>query len=343
MRAAERGTTSGLAERFGRFLADSSGLADLVVTDAHRAVAGFSWESWILDTAWDRGRRERRLVARRAPEFGLLDRYDVVEQWDLQRVLWEGGTVPCPEPLWLEATGEATGRPFYVMDLVEGVVPTPADLEETLPEERTRVGLVGDLARVGAEIHRTPLDVLPGALPGTDDARPEREVSVWHETYLRDRPQPIPILDLAFAWLLDNRARISPRRTLVHGDYRLANVIARGGTVAAMLDWEGAHVGDPVEDLANCCMRLQGGGVDTVNGVVSTKDFLALYARLAGEPVSEDAFRYWLVFNDVRSAVVFLTAARRFQEGRTGDLRFPVLASRLPNLLRHVLRDLPDR
>jgi aminoglycoside phosphotransferase (APT) family kinase protein len=325
-----------------QFLADSLRAPDLVITHADRAVAGFSWESWFVDAEWNSGAERRRFVARRVPEFGLLDRYDTVEQWDLQRALREVGTVPVPEPLFLDSAATATGRPLYVMEFVDGIVSSPWDVAQTIPDEQTRIDLVTDLARVGAAIHATPHDALPHNLPGLDDERPEQEVLVWEATYHRDRRRPIPVLDLAFSWLLANRHLISPRRTLVHGDFRLGNVISQGGRTVSMLDWEGAHFGDPIEDLANCCMRLQGGGTKTVHGIISTEQFLTEYEEASGTTVSRDTFQYWLVFNDARSAVVFVTAARRFEEGLTGDLRFPVLGSQLPTLLRHVLKDLPD-
>jgi aminoglycoside phosphotransferase (APT) family kinase protein len=323
-------------------LAQRLGAPDLRVDELRRFVAGFSWETWGASCSWGGGAHQRRFVVRRVPECGLLDWYDVDLEWRVLRAMRAGGEVPMAESLWVDPDGLATGRPMMVVEHVEGSVPTPWNLSTQTTDPRDSAPLLHELARIGARIHATPLDSLPSELRGADRDDPAAEVDYWHEVYLRDRVEPVPALELAFAWLLKWRSVATARRALVHGDFRVGNFIVADGRIAAMLDWEGAHVGDPVEDLANCCLRLMGGGPATVGGVISVEEFLAVYSDEAGVEVSREAFRYWTVFGSLRSSITFLTAARRFREGLTDDIRFAALSHDLPVLERHLLKDLTE-
>jgi aminoglycoside phosphotransferase (APT) family kinase protein len=249
--------------------------------------------------------------------------------------------VPAPKALLVDADGAATGRPLFLMEYVAGAVPTPQTMNALVPERTDRISLIHQLAVVGAAIHSAPVQKLPADLRGRAASGVTAEVDYWERAYHRDRRAPIPILDWAFGWLRRNGARVSGRAVLVHGDLRVGNfIVGRQNIIAAVLDWEGAHIGDPVEDLANCCMRLHGGGPDTVSGVIGVQEFLQAYERSAGWSVPRETFDYWRIFCDVRSAIVFITAARRFEDGRTDDLRYAVLGQQLPILLEHIVKDL---
>jgi aminoglycoside phosphotransferase (APT) family kinase protein len=316
---------------------DAGGLR---VTSATRYLDGLSWETWHVVVSLPGG-ANGQYVVRRVPHSGLLDFYDVRQQWRLHRSLEGVPGVPVPRALVLDADGSATGRPLFVMEHVAGPVPTPQTFTALVPDQASRIRLVEQLAAVGAAIHATPVRELPDDLRGRQEPDLAAEIDLWERTYRRDRPSPIAILDWAFGWLARNRDRVSGRAALVHGDFRIGNfIVGPGDGIAAMLDWEGAHIGDPVEDLANCCMRLHGGGPGTVSGIISVEEFLAAYERSAGWRVPRDAFDYWRIFCDVRSAVVFVTAARRFEDGSTRDLRFAVLGQQLPMLLEHVVKDM---
>jgi aminoglycoside phosphotransferase (APT) family kinase protein len=321
------------------FLSERLGVDDLLVEDVFRFADGFSWETWRITCSWHGGQERRQFIVRRVPECGLLDWYDVDVEWRLLTAVRGRGAVPTAEPLWLDRDGAATGKPMMLVEHVAGVVPTPWNFPQHFPDLEVRQGLVRELARIGARIHALPLDSVPADLRGAA-ADPAAEVDYWNQTYLRDRTVPVPVLDLAFAWLRRWRDAVSQQRTLVHGDFRVGNFIVADGRIRAMLDWEGAHVGDAVEDLANCCMRLMGGGATSVGGVLTVEEFLRTYEEESGRAVSREAFQYWLVFGSTRSAVTFLTAARRFREGRTDDVRFAALSQQIPILLRHILKDL---
>jgi aminoglycoside phosphotransferase (APT) family kinase protein len=322
------------------FLAAALGVGDLRLVDGRRHLDGFSWETW--DVTVEGAGLRRRVVVKREPEAGLLDWYDTGRQVRLHEAIARAGTIPIAPSLCADPAGDWTGRPLFVSEHVDGIVPAPWNFAELVPDEEARRRIVLELAAIAARAHALDLADLPADLRGADDDDPAAEVGYWEAVYERDRRARIPVLEWAFGWLRAHGHLVSPRRTLVHGDLRVGNVIVRDGTIAALLDWEGAHVGDPVEDLANAGMRLFGGGPATISGVVPTETFLAAYEAAAGEPVPRGAYTFWTVFGTLRSAVTFVTAARRFEDGLTDDLRFPVLGIELPVLLRHLLKDIPD-
>ena len=321
-------------------LADELSAPGLQVTAATRYLDGFSWETWLVAVAFPSG-ASGKYVVRRVPRSGLLDFYDVGLQWRLHRSLAEVPGVPVPEVLFLDADGASTGRPLFVMEHVAGSVPAAQTFSALVPDAEHRTRLMEELAAVGAAIHATPASQLPEDLRGRRERDLTAEIDFWEHAYHRDRRAPVAILDWAFGWLAGHRDLVSGHTALVHGDFRVGNfIVGADDQITAMLDWEGAHIGDPVEDLANCCMRLHGGGPDTVSGILSVQEFLDAYERSAGWRVPRQAFDFWRIFNNVRSAVVFITAAKRFEDASTNDLRFAVLGQQMPMLLEHVVKDL---
>lgn len=324
------------------FLARQLHAEDLTIIGLRRHIEGFSWETWDLTAAWssDGHRQRRRLIARRVPEAGLAPPYDVPGQWELARALRSTPGIPLPEPLWIDAAGDATGRPLFFMEHVEGDVPAPWNTHTYFRDDAHRRAIGRELVRILAAVHAVPLSSLPAELRGFDDPSPTAEVSHFEQIYERSRDAPEPALERAFGWLAAHADAVSGRRTLVHGDFRIGNAILRDDQVVAMLDWELAHVGDPVEDLANFAHRLYRGKLGIPSGLLSVGELVGAYAEETGWEVSPRTLQFWLVFNDVRSAVMFHVAARLFADGATQDLRYAAFSRQQPYLLRHVIADL---
>jgi aminoglycoside phosphotransferase (APT) family kinase protein len=104
---------------------------------------------------------------------------------------------------------------------------------------------------------------------------------------------------------------------VVHGDYRVGNVIFDATGVRAVLDWELAHVGDPVEDLGWLCVRAWRFGNDAlpVGGVGTREALVRAYEEVGGAPVDPEALRFWEACGNFKLALVFITQARAFLDG----------------------------
>ncbi|MEO5840410.1 MAG: phosphotransferase [Acidimicrobiales bacterium] len=151
----------------------------------------------------------------------------------------------------------------------------------------------------------------------------------------------VPAIRAALAWARNNVAT-SDLLVLCHGDYRTGNYLLRDGRIVGVLDWELAHVGDPVDDLAWAALPAFRGRSSLVGHMLSEHDFLDTYRRITGVEVSADTLRFWSVINHVKAASIFLRGTRAFEDGRSNDLRLAMLGHRSTKLLADLLTELPQ-
>ena len=138
-------------------------------------------------------------------------------------------------------------------------------------------------------------------------------------------------------WLRGNVAT-SGRVGLVHGDYRIGNFMVRGSEIVAVFDWELAHIGDPVFDLAWAAMPLFRGRTDLASQLLEVDELLDRYTERSGHIVDQDVFRFWLMFGHLRAAVPQLRAARAFEDGAP-DLRLGAMGHQYLYVLRQLVQD----
>jgi aminoglycoside phosphotransferase (APT) family kinase protein len=129
----------------------------------------------------------------------------------------------------------------------------------------------------------------------------------------------------AFRWLRHHLPRPAQRIVLVHADYRTGNFLAApDGEIKGILDWEMAHLGDPMEDVGWACMRpWRWLGNELVGGLMERDDFYRMYQEASGLKIDEDAVRFWEVVGNIKLAAIFITGARSFTDART---RSPLMA-----------------
>jgi Ser/Thr protein kinase RdoA (MazF antagonist) len=150
-----------------------------------------------------------------------------------------------------------------------------------------RVALVGQLGAFLAGLHA----IDPADVEGLDEID---ELDRYWASY-RSVPDRSPTFEKAYDWLVANRPPRSAT-TVVHGDLRMGNVIVDATALAAVIDWELVHVGDPVEDLAWLCVKAWRFGLPLeVGGVGTVDELIAAYEAAGGRTVDRDAFHWWLV------------------------------------------------
>jgi aminoglycoside phosphotransferase (APT) family kinase protein len=135
----------------------------------------------------------------------------------------------------------------------------------------------------------------------------------------------------AFRWLAKNRpAPTTP--TLVHGDFRMGNLIVDGSELAAVLDWELVHSGDGAEDLAWFCIRAWRFGAPkarAAGGLGSIEDLLAAYEQAGGTAVDREGFRWWLILATLRWGVICRFQAERHLSGETTSVELATIGRRV--------------
>jgi aminoglycoside phosphotransferase (APT) family kinase protein len=276
---------------------------------------GASRETWLAESG------DRRWIVRRDPpgseslvamreEFGLIRRAD------------DAGA-PVPRPLAFEPEGGRFATAGMLVAHVAGTSVGPRILRK--PEyERARKGLAAQLAEALARIHRIRLEVLEDLLPGPPRDPVLAQLTEW-ERQLDAIGEQLPAVELGLRWLRANRpAPAEP--ALVHGDFRLGNFIVDEDGLAAVIDWELAHLGDPAEDIGWLCIRSWRFGNDhrPVAGVGELEEFISAYELAGGRPIDRDRVRYWEVFGNVKWAII---CARQAQDHLMGVRRSHELAS----------------
>jgi aminoglycoside phosphotransferase (APT) family kinase protein len=329
-----------------RWLADRLDEQVTHLSAFRRHTEGFSWQTYTFEVHWvdsDGAEQSRGVAVRREPEDGLLAPYDIVGQYRLHEALVDSD-IPVPGLIGLETDAEPIGMPFYAMDRVEGVVPVQWQGKDPtiFPDEETRhrigVDFIDTLARIHAIDHTAAR--LGDLLPGPADKDPgTAELDRW-ERFLDDATLiEVPMLRAAISWCRRNIAT-SGRLSLCHGDYRIGNFMLRDHQIVAVFDWELAHIGDPVEDLAWAGLRLFRGRSPLVSQLIPLDATLAQYRDRTGLDVEPDVLRFWTVVCMIRAAAPHLRAASAFETGRSSDLRLAAMGHQTLHVLRHLADEL---
>jgi aminoglycoside phosphotransferase (APT) family kinase protein len=208
------------------------------------------------------------------------------------------------------------GRVLGTAGLVMAHVPGETLARKILRDDefvRARANLVADLGRFLAGLHA----IDPAEVPGATEV--DALTQYWTAYDLVDDVSPT--FEKSYAWLIEHR----PGRTattIVHGDLRLGNLIVDANGLAAAIDWELVHVGDPLEDLGWLCVKAWRFGAPLpVGGLGTIDELVAAYQDAGGRPVDRDALHWWLVQKTLQwgvgcmgQAAVHLTGAVRSHE-----------------------------
>ncbi len=316
-----------LADRFARYVEKRlEGSADVRVLHIARIHGGASRETYRVRVAYRRdGREEQRgLILRRDPPGSLIDTDRRIE-FSAYRA-FEGTRVPVPGALWLEQDPGHLDRPFFVMEEIEGCEASPtALLMPPYAAHADRIALqkwsiLGEIARARPEECG-----LVGVFP---EVRPERawarELDYWEGVIDADALEPQPIARAAIRALRRTSPPPPPRLHVVHGDYRTGNfLVDASGTIRGILDWEMAHLGDPLEDLAWSLNRIWcWARDDRVGGLVSRERALAIWEGASGLRADPAALRWWELFSSVKAVAIWISSGREYKDGKNRD---PVL------------------
>lgn len=289
---------------------------------AQKFAGGQSNPSYLLDTPGT------AYVLRRKPPGKLLKSAHAVErEFRVQRALWGSG-VPVPYMLALCEDDAVIGSAFYVMEHVEGRnFPDPRlpDLPRT-----TRAAVFDEMNRVLATLHGLDYAALGLADYGKPGNYFERQLGRWTQQYRAAETGPQPDMETLMTELACRLPPDDGRTALVHGDYRIDNMIFSedGAICRAVLDWELSTIGHPFADLAYVVMQWQMppgperrglAGVDrAAEGLPSDAEFVARYCERTGLPGIPD-FGFYLGFSFFRIAAILQGIAKRVLDGTAAN------------------------
>ncbi|MFY0620009.1 phosphotransferase family protein [Shimia sp.] len=277
----------------------------------------------------------KQYVLRRKPPGVLLKSAHAVDrEFRVQNAL-SGTDVPVAEMHVLCEDDGVIGSAFYVMDFVQGRNFDDPRLPDLSNAERAQV--IDEMGRVLAAIHSVNIDAVGLSDYGPEGNYFERQVGRWAKQYRASETDAVPQMDMLIEWLAANIPIDDGKRSLVHGDYRIDNMLFAPDRpkVVAVLDWELSTIGHPFADLAAVIMQWQmppgheGRGLAGVDraalGLPSDEDFIEQYCKRMGLPGIEK-FGFYLAFCFFRMAAIIQGVKKRALDGNASD---PARAAKL--------------
>lgn len=314
-----------LPGRLEAYLPGALGVDEVTVEAARRVPGGFSRHTWTVTIRV--GGEPRDLVVRFDPESSLLESNRPVE-YAMYAGMGAVDGVPVPATVVEEDDPEPLGRPFMITERVEGSADAAAltDLDEPAREDLLEQ-LMGIVTRIGAADWRAlGLDRLLEA-PAPEDAW-RVELERWGRVLDEHDLGPMPITRGVRRWLRRNPPPAPPEVGIVHGDFRTGNFLAVDGRVTAVLDWEMAHLGDPLEDLAWNILPNWRNASDrptAPGGLLELEDTLAAWERATGRTVDREALRWWQLLGHVKAVAIWNTGAANVVAGKTDDVQLALI------------------
>jgi aminoglycoside phosphotransferase (APT) family kinase protein len=245
---------------------------------------------------------------------------------------------PVPRPLALCADPEVIGAIFYVMDLARGRPYANGALPEFDPPTRERI--YEQLVDTLADLH----SIDPEAAELGDFGKPgnyfERQVARWTRQYRDSQTDYVIEMERLISFLPETLPE-QARTSIVHGDYRIDNVVFDGdGTLTAVLDWELATLGDPLADFSYLAMQWMmpadgGAGLGGLDldalGIPALEDIVARYSERSGVPVT-DRLDWYFAYNLFRLTGIVQGIKKRVIDGTASHAKAAEMAERVPML-----------
>ncbi|MEI9990555.1 MAG: phosphotransferase family protein [Rhizomicrobium sp.] len=307
-----------LSDKLQAYLRAKLGEPDLTVTGLARIPGGASRETYRFRAK--SGGAERGLILRRDPPASLIETERTTEYQAYEAFHALG--LPVPAPVALELDPAPLERPFFIMEEIENCLTGSIVSPDPYGVHRDKIGrqFYGVLGRIAAV---DPRDMGLSNFDGETDIHDVamHEVARWEKVIDEDEIEPQPIVRAAIRWLKRNPPPPAQKIAVVHGDYRTGNFLYdESGTIRAILDWEMAHLGDPLEDLGWAIDPLWAGGNPGFPGGMIARDAaIAAWEKASGLTAEPQALRWWEIFAGLKGAAIWISAAREYAQGRNID------------------------
>ena len=310
-----------LAPRLARVLEKALG-ADVTIENLRALTGGASRTTWAFEAVI--GAQRRSPILRTGPPD------DVHASMELEaraQAAAAAAGAPVPRILVADNSPAALGNPFLICNEISGetIVRRIHRQLDNADGAAGRAGLLSQCAQALAAIHRADIGRVQDPSLTSEDQLVE-----WRER-LDVMGDTTATFEWVFRWLSARRPPPAPA-VLVHGDFRMGNLIVDGSDLAAVLDWELVHVGAAYEDLAWFCIRAWRFGAPAslgAGGLGSIEDFLGAYQEASGTTVDRVAFNWWLVLATLRWGIICRYQAERHLTGQARSVELAAIGRRV--------------
>jgi aminoglycoside phosphotransferase (APT) family kinase protein len=309
-----------ISARLATYLAPKLGAASIGVSGLARIAGGASRETYRFRAQYKRDGKifDRALILRRDPVASLIDT-DRTTEFRAYRAFHKLG-LPVPEPIALELGTDALDRPFFIMEEIEHCSVGSILAPDPYGAHREKIGQQF-FATLGRIAKADPDSIGLSDFDGAREASWLHEIQRWEREIDEDEREPQPIARAAIRWLKRYRPPHAQKLSVVHGDYRTGNFLYDAdGNIRAILDWEMAHLGDPLEDLGWSIDPLWSHGDPShPAGLVSRERAIAIWEQASGLSADPKALHWWEIFASLKGAAIWISAAREYSDMRNSD------------------------
>uniref|UniRef100_A0A669EWU6 Acyl-CoA dehydrogenase family member 11 n=1 Tax=Oreochromis niloticus TaxID=8128 RepID=A0A669EWU6_ORENI len=301
--------------RLQRYLTAKTLLSNNGTLTVRQYSAGQSNPTFLIQTP------SNSYVLRKQPPGELLPgAHKVDREYRVQKALFSVG-FPVPQPLLHCADIKVIGTEFYLMQHVKGRIFRDLRLPGVSPAERTALYVAA--VEVLAKLHSLDLPSLNLEAYGRGPGYCRRQVSTWTKQYTAAAHRDIPAMNELSDWLMKNLPASDNEVTLVHGDYRLDNLIFHPteARVIAVLDWELSTTGQPLADLAYFLMpHYWPASLSVITGIPTVGDLISIYCRCRGIPPALPQLNFYLALSVFKMAGI-AQVCTKFQQPLTGPTK----------------------
>lgn len=344
-------------ESLSSYLSGRLAEGDVTVTDLVEHVEGWSRETVSFTASWtENGRKvEKRLVIRSESDEQSnadLQLYGEIETEFHAMDAVQSADIPVPETYWFEPDDSHVGGRFFLVEHIPGDAPITwspkwrSQLYDAWDEDDR--SLPHEFVDAAAGVH----SIDPADVEGIEDVPPEeipeREIERWESLYRETVLFEEPLMEEALEWLKQNKPTVE-ETTLVHGDFRVGNMLIDGETITGVLDWEFARAGDPLFDIGYASMDYYAGKLvnkpERPNLACSLLDrewFYDEYEKRTGRSVTPERVKFWRVLSIFLVITMCIGGMRRYHENQSDDVRNVWFQYMLPGLRESLLDQIKD-
>ena len=308
------------------------------ITGLKRLSGGASQETWAFDATTDG--ESIPLILRRAPggtrppsetAVGLSTEAKLIE-------LAGRAGVPVPTVRYVLQQEDGIGDGFIMNRIAGETIARKILRDDEFADARPK--LARQCGEILAKLHSISRDTLPPLR-----LSPAESEIAQYRNILRAHGHPHPVFELALKWLTDNAPPATTAHTLVHGDFRNGNLMIGPDGIRAVLDWEIAHIGDPMEDLGWICVNSwRFGNIDHPEGGFGTReDMFAGYEAAGGAMVDPERVKYWEVLGTMKWGIMCTIMVTAFKTGADRSVERAAIGRRSSETEIDLLRLLAPR
>ena len=257
------------------------------------------------------------MILRRTQESSLIETSQSTEY--LAYSAYQETSVPVPLMIDINEDEKILGAPFMLMQQLEGVAASPFTPGVYAPNEQ-KLGeqfwsILGEIAKKDIR------DSFINQFENTDtNLCYKRELDKWVGVVREDSISIEPILEAGIRKLYENKPKESKKKSLVHGDYRNGNFLFMEDKITGILDWEMAHIGDPLEDLAWALSPIWSWQDQKKPAyLIDRQEALSIWESSSGITIDYKDLRWWELFACVKGMAIWISAGNEFKTGKNID------------------------